>query len=203
MEYNIGDLRNGTPVLPKDKRKTILLLSDDLRISSGIATASKELAVGIIHRFNIIQLGAAVNHPERGKVLNLDADVSTHTGVKDAFLRIIPWAGYGDPTILRQLIMNYNPSAILHFTDPRYWRWLYDMASEIRETIPIMYYTIWDNVGAPEDRFAGDPKYNAEYYASCDSLFCISKQTYGMTTRVVTDKFGDELKIIHPTNNSK
>ena len=52
-------------------------------------------------------------------------------------LKIIPWTGYGDANILRELIMRHQPDAILHFTDPRYWRWLYDMEAEVRQNIPI------------------------------------------------------------------
>ena len=35
-EYKIGDIRNGYKVVPKEERKTILLLSDDLRMTSGV-----------------------------------------------------------------------------------------------------------------------------------------------------------------------
>jgi hypothetical protein len=52
-----------------NKRKTILLLSDDLRMHSGIATMSKELVLGTLHKYDWIQLGAAINHPEQGKIV--------------------------------------------------------------------------------------------------------------------------------------
>ena len=38
--------------LKKEDRKTILLLSDDLRMHSGIATMSREFVVGTAHHFN-------------------------------------------------------------------------------------------------------------------------------------------------------
>ena len=92
-------------------------------------------------------------------------------------LKSFPWTGYGDAKMyLRQLIMRHQPDAILHFTDPRYWRWLYEMEAEIRENIPILFYHIWDDLP--------DPKYNRDYYESCDWLGCISKQTYGIVSRV-------------------
>jgi len=176
MSYNVGDLRNGTKVLPLEKRPVILLLSDDLRMSSGIATVSKELVFGMCHRYSFVQLGAGVNHPEKGKELDLNEDVTNRTGVPDAFVRIIPWAGYGDANVLRQLMMKFKPAGILHFTDPRYWKWLYDMESEVRENVPIMFYHIWDDLP--------DPKYNRDYYESCDWIGGISKQTYGIVKRV-------------------
>ena len=45
--YKIGDIRNGYEVLPKDKRKTVLLLSDDLRMTSGVGNMSREFVLGI------------------------------------------------------------------------------------------------------------------------------------------------------------
>ena len=51
-----------------DKKK-ILLLSDDLRMSSGIATVSKELVTGTIDKYHWVQLAAAVKHPEKVKKL--------------------------------------------------------------------------------------------------------------------------------------
>ena len=158
------------------KKKKILLLSDDLRMSSGIATVSKELVFGTFDKYDWVQLGAAVNHPEKGKEIDLGNDVRKTTGIKDASLKIIPWTGYGDANILRELIMRHQPDAILHFTDPRYWRWLYEMEAELRQNIPILFYHIWDDLP--------DPHYNRNYYESCDWLGCISRQTYGIVSRV-------------------
>ena len=158
------------------KKKKILLLSDDLRMSSGIATVSKELVFGTFDKYDWVQLGAAVNHPEKGKEIDLGEDARKVSGVKDASLKIIPWTGYGDANILREFIMRHQPDAILHFTDPRYWRWLYEMEAELRQNIPILFYHIWDDLP--------DPHYNRNYYESCDWLGCISRQTYGIVSRV-------------------
>ena len=157
-------------------KKKILLLSDDLRMSSGIATVSKELVFGTFEHYDWVQLGAAVNHPEKGKEIDLGDDVRKETGIEDASLKIIPWSGYGDANILRELIMRHQPDAILHFTDPRYWKWLYEMEAELRQNIPILFYHIWDDLP--------DPDYNRDYYESCDWLGCISRQTYGIVSRV-------------------
>lgn len=161
-----------------EKKKKILLLSDDFRMSSGIATVSKELIFGTLDKYHWIQLGAAVNHPEQGKEIDLGDDARKISGIPDASVKIIPWSGYGDANILRELIMRHEPDAILHFTDPRYWRWLYDIEAEIRQNLPIFFYHIWDDLP--------DPKYNRDYYESCDWLGCISKQTYGIVKRVGT-----------------
>ena len=58
---------NGYEYIPREQRKHILLLSDDLRMSSGVGTASRTFVMGTAHRFNWFQLGTAINHPEMGK----------------------------------------------------------------------------------------------------------------------------------------
>jgi glycosyltransferase involved in cell wall biosynthesis len=157
-------------------KKKILLLSDDLRMASGIATMSKQFVLGTLKDFDWVQVGAAVKHPEEGKIMDLCDDVRKRTGIEDAYVKIYPSSGYGNPDSLRQIINMENPDAILHFTDPRYWIWLYQIEHEIRQNIPILFYHIWDDLP--------DPKYNRDYLESCDWIGCISKQTYGIARRV-------------------
>jgi glycosyltransferase involved in cell wall biosynthesis len=158
------------------KKKKILLLSDDLRMASGIATMSKEFVLGTIDKYDWFQVGAAINHPEAGKILDVSEDIKKNYGVADANLKILPWNGYGNADLLRQLINVEQPDAILHFTDPRYWTWLYEIEHEIRQNIPLLFYAIWDDLP--------DPMYNRDYYESCDWIGCISRQTYGIITRI-------------------
>lgn len=157
-------------------KKKILLLSDDLRMHSGVATVSRQLVLGTADKYDWVQLGAALQHPEVGKMFDLSEDVKKVTGILDANVKVIPWNGYGNADVIRQLIMTERPDAVLHFTDPRYWIWLYDMEHELRQTVPLLFYHIWDDLP--------DPKYNRDYYESCDWIGCISKQTYGITKRV-------------------
>jgi glycosyltransferase involved in cell wall biosynthesis len=163
--------------LPKEQRKKILLLSDDIRVHSGIGVMSREIVEQTCGVFNWAQVGAAVNHPEAGKVVDVSKDVSIQTGVEDASVRIYPQNGYGNSALIRQLLETEKPDAILHFTDPRYWIWLYQIEHEIRQKIPMMFYTIWDSAPAP--------KYNKNFYRSDDGLFCISKQTYALVNSVL------------------
>ena len=137
---------------------------------------SREIVMGTVDRFNWVQLGAGINHHEAGKFVDVNEDVRQKTGVKDAELKIIPYNSYGDIVILRKILSEMKIDAILHFTDPHYWQWLYDAEHEIRQQVPILYYHIWDNVP--------DPTYNKDYYESCDWLGCISKLTYGIVNRV-------------------
>lgn len=159
-----------------NNKKTILLLSDDFRMHSGIATMSREFILGTVDKYNWIQLGAAINHPEVGKIIDVSDDVRKHSGVPDASVIIYPYNGYGDADMIRFLLSKHKIDAILHFTDPRYWIWLYDIEHEIRQQVPLFFYHIWDDLP--------DPHYNRDYYESCDWIGCISKQTYGITKRV-------------------
>jgi len=145
-------------------------------MTSGIANVSKQLVLGTVHQYDWVQLGAAIKHPDQGKVFDLSESVQNETGVKNAFVKLYPSDGYGNADIIRQLLMIEKPDAILHFTDPRYWIWLYEIEHEIRQTCPLFFYHIWDDLP--------DPKYNRNYYESCDWIGCISKQTYGITRRV-------------------
>jgi glycosyltransferase involved in cell wall biosynthesis len=159
------------------KKKKILLLSDDLRMHSGIATMSKEIVLNTIQEYDWIQLGAALKHPESGKVVDVSQDVAKISGVEDAYCKIYCSDGYGNPDVIRQLIQIERPDAILHFTDPRFWGWLYGMEHELRQLMPLFYYTIWDDVPYP--------RYNRPYYESCDLLMCISKQTFNIVKQVL------------------
>jgi hypothetical protein len=120
-------------------KKKILLLSDDIRMTSGISTMSKEIVLGTIHKFDWVQLGAAISHPENGKIIDLNDDIRKRTGIEDACAKIYTYNGYGDIAMLRRIIELEKPDAILHFTDPHYWQWLYDNEHEIRQQVPILY----------------------------------------------------------------
>lgn len=177
------------------KKRKILLLSDDMRLPSGVGGVSKDIVIGTVDMFDWAQLGAAINHPDKGKVFDLSEDAKKSTGIDDAYVKLYPWAGYGDPMVLRQLIDLEKPDAILHFTDPRFWTWLYQMEREIRNyyKIPILYYNIWDSGPTPD--------YNSDFYASCDSLYSISKQTYGINVKALLANHGDDIELIDINNN--
>ena len=171
-------LRKIDPNAPKKKK--ILLLSDDFRLPSGIGTISKEIILNTVKHFDWVQLGGALQHPEAGKAFDLSAEITQITGVEDASVKLIPYNGYGDRNILFSLLENERPDAILHFTDPRYWIWLYQLEHEIKTTfnVPITYYSIWDDLPYP--------MWNAPYYGSCDMIMGISKQSDNIHKQVLT-----------------
>ena len=162
-------LRKVDPTKPAKKK--ILLLADDFRLPSGIGTISKEIIFNTVQHYDWVQLGAALQHPEAGQAFDLSAQIAAETGIEDASVKLIPWNGYGDRNILFALINQEQPDAIFHFTDPRYWTWLYALEHEIKTTfnIPLIYYSIWDDLPYP--------MWNAPYYGSCDLIMGISKQS--------------------------
>ena len=121
-------------------KKKILLLSDDIRVHSGVGTMSNSVVTGTLHKYDWVQMAGAINHPEIGKVTDMSEHYQKELGVKDAYVKLYPVNGYGDQNVLRQIIDIEKPDAIMHFTDPRFWGWLYAMEHELRHTTPIMYY---------------------------------------------------------------
>jgi glycosyltransferase involved in cell wall biosynthesis len=170
--------------IEQSKRKKILLLCDDIRMTSGISTMAREIVLGTAHHYNWVNLGGAINHPDQGKRFDLNGDTNTHAGIDDASVVLYPIHGYGDPMLLKQMIQMEKPDALMMFTDPRYWIWLFQMEHEIRKEIPIIYLNIWDDLPYP--------MYNKPYYESCDGLLAISKQTENINHSVLGKEIAAE-----------
>lgn len=166
--------------IPKDKRKKILLMCDDIRVHSGIAHMGRELVINTAHHYNWVNLGGAVQHPENGQRFDLSSDTDNQAGITDSSVMLYPTDGYGNPDLVRQLLAIEKPDAIFIITDPRYWTWLFQMENEIRKHIPIIYLNIWDDYPAP--------LYNETFYESCDALLGISKQTVNINKLVLGTK---------------
>ncbi len=165
--------------IPQSDRKKILLLCDDIRMTSGISTMAREIVVGTAHHFNWVNLGGAITHPEEGKKLDICASTNEYAEIEDSSVFIYPVKGYGTIEFLRQIIQLEKPDALMIFTDPRYWIWLFQHEQEIRKHLPIIYLNIWDDLPYP--------MYNKPYYESCDALFAISKQTENINRVVLGD----------------
>ena len=52
-------------------KKKILLMSDDLRMSSGVGTMSREFVLGTLQHYDWVQIGGAIRHPEDGKIVDM------------------------------------------------------------------------------------------------------------------------------------
>ena len=170
---------------PQNERKKILLICDDIRVHSGVATVAREIVIHTAQHFNWVNIAGAINHPEKGKRFDLSLDTNQTAGLEDASVFLYPVDGYGSPDIIRQLIKLENPDAIMLITDPRYFDWLFAMENEIRRQCPIIYLNIWDDYPAP--------LYNKAFYESCDALLAISKQTKLINELVLGDKRGNKV----------
>ena len=83
--------------IPKDKRKKILLISDDVRVHSGVATIAKEIVIHTAHHYNWVQIAGSINHPEKGKRLDLSQSTNAEAKIEDSSVILYPVDGYGDP----------------------------------------------------------------------------------------------------------
>ena len=166
--------------IPQEQRKKILILSDDIRTTSGIATMTREMVLGTCHHFNWVNLGATIQNPDEGKRIDLSGDSNKFNGITDASVFLYPSSGYGTIEKVRELLKTEKPDAIMLFTDPRYWEWLWVHEREIRSQVPILYLNIWDSLPYPI--------YNRGYYDSCDLLMAISKQTENINRVVLGEK---------------
>ena len=72
-------------------KKKILLLADDLRMASGIANVSKQLVLGTVDKYDWVQLGAAIKHPEANKVIDLSQATKDMTKVPDAYVKLVEY----------------------------------------------------------------------------------------------------------------
>ena len=166
--------------LPPDKRKKIMLICDDIRVTSGVATVAKEIVIHTAQHFNWVNIGGGINHPEAGKRLDLSQATNENAGINDSSVVMYPVNDYGNPDLLRQLIKIEKPDALMLITDPRYFVWLFSIENEIRKQIPITYLNIWDDYPAP--------LYNKAFYEACDLLMGISKQTVNINKLVLGNK---------------
>ena len=181
--------------LPKDQRKKILLITDDIRLPSGVGNIGKEIIIHTSHRYNWVNIGAAIGHPEAGKRFDVSGDTNNIAGIEDSSVMIYPNNGYGDANLLRTIINIEKPDAIMLITDPRYFTWLFSIENEVRKKLPIIYLNIWDDYPAPY--------YNKAFYESCDALLGISKQTVNINKLVLDDKAKNKIieYVPHGLNN--
>ena len=146
----------------KIKKKKILIISDHALASSGVGIQTKCLVEGLIKKgdMTFIQLGAAVKHTDYNTL-----------GVNDDFF-IKPIDGFGDPSILRSVLINEKPDALLIFSDPRFFTWLFNMEDEVHQICPILWWHVWDN--------RPTPRFNDWMYEVTDAINCHSYLTYQM-----------------------
>lgn len=156
-----------------NKKKKILWIGDDIRMSSGCATAGRQIILETVHKYDYFCVGGSIIHPDKGQIFDLSQATNELANIKDAYVKVMPCDGYGNEQLLFQIIEAEKPDAICMITDPRFFGWLFALEKQIRRMgIPICYWAIWDNVPVP--------MYNKSYYESCDAIFGISKQSHNI-----------------------
>lgn len=148
------------------KRK-ILLISDDINVPTGVSIMSKNIMQSTSDTFDWVQYGGLQNHPNNQRV-SMHGEIKVYGAEK-----------FGNGQMLNEVIKIEKPDAIMFFTDPRFFIHLFQEEYDIRQNIPWMYYTIWDNEPAPH--------FNKPYYESCDGVFCISKLTEKLVNEVLNE----------------
>lgn len=149
--------------MPNEEKYKIVMISDHPLSFSGVGLQSRYIMDHLVKtgKFKIISIAAAMKHQDyRPQKVDEWGD--------DAI--IIPCDGYGNPSLLRQIMDAESPDAIWIMTDPRFYEWLFTIENEVHQQMPILWNTIWDNYPAPQ--------YNKAFYESADFLGCINKLTY-------------------------
>lgn len=158
-----------------DKKYKIVTISDHPLAKSGVATQSHYIIDFLVKsgNFQVLSIAGAMKHASYAP--------QKFEGWGDDVI-ILPVDGYGDRTLIRQILDVEKPDAIWFITDPRFYVWLWDMEDEIRQVCPLLYWHVWDNLPYP--------KFNESYYKSTDYIGCINKLTYNFLKDAGFDNVG-------------
>jgi glycosyltransferase involved in cell wall biosynthesis len=151
-----------------EQRKRILWLSDHPLVPSGVGIQAKYAITELLatKKYQFFCLGGAIKHPSYEI-----QQVSPEQFGQENWL-IKPVDGHGDKELMRQLLVEYKPDAVVLFTDPRFFYWCWEMEDEIRRVCPIVYWHVWDNDPLPD--------FNMPIYQATDYIMSLSLKTYGI-----------------------
>lgn len=140
--------------------------------TSGVGVQSRFLIQGLIDtgKYTFRCLGGAVKHPNYDPI-----------AVNQDFI-IKPVDGFGNHDVVRNILVNERPDAVLLFTDPRQFTWLWEIEDEVHQFCPITYWHVWDNDPYPE--------FNGVWYRSTDLINCLSYKTYELVKPHFPEKTG-------------
>lgn len=138
--------------------------------TSGVGTQARWLINGLLAtgKYKFRCFGGALKHENYETVV-----------VNEDFV-IKPTDGFGDKNLLRKAIAQEKPDAIVLFTDPRFFTWVWEMEEEIHTICPIAYNHLWDNPPWPD--------FNRVIYESTDLINCINWPTYEMVKERFPEK---------------
>ena len=153
----------------KKKKIKVLTLGDMPLGTSGVGNQSRFFIEALLQtgKFEVFTLGGAIKHPEY-KLMK------TEQWGDD--WKILPVDKFGTKELIRSILWREKPDLVWIMTDPRFWGWLWEMDTEIRKNVPIVYYHVWDNYPAPQ--------FNRQWYVSNDVVATISKVTDDIVSQV-------------------
>ena len=168
-----------------EKKTTVMVLADHPLSPSGVGTQTKYFIEAMLKtdKYRFICFGGAVKHHDYSPV--------KVTPYEDDWI-IFPVDGYGTTDSVRSCIAQHKPDILWIMTDPRFYTWLWEIENEIRATVPIVYYHVWDNYPYPD--------FNKQWYDSNDKIVTISKVTSDIVRTVAPDV--DESYIPHTVNTN-
>jgi len=149
-------------------RKKILWLSDHPLVPSGVGIQARYVIEGLLktEQYSFTCLGGAIKHPDY-----TPQSVAPEIYGQNNWI-IHPVDGHGNKELMRKFLAEDKPDAIVLFTDPRFFYWIWEMEDEIRAVCPIVYWHVWDNDPVPE--------FNRPIYEATDFIMSLSLKTYGL-----------------------
>ena len=152
--------------------KKILTISDHPLSPSGVGTQTKYFIDSLLETgdYEVFSLAGAIKHHDYSMIIPEE-----HNGN----WKILPVDGYGDQDMLRDIISHEKPDLLWFMTDPRFYGFMWEIDDEIRSSVPMVYYHVWDNYPYPT--------YNKKWYDSNDLVVTISKVTDDIVRTVSPD----------------
>ena len=156
----------------ENKKIKVITLGDMPLGTSGVGNQTRFVIEALLDsgKFEVFSLGGAVSHHHH--------DIVT-TEKYGSDWKILPVDKFGTKEIVRSILWREKPDILWFMTDPRFWGWLWEMDTEIRQNLPMVYYHVWDNYPYP--------KYNKKFYESNDVVVSISKLTNNIVKNVAPD----------------
>ena len=157
----------------------VLTLGDHPFSPTGVGIQSRHTIEGLLatNKYSVVSLGGAIKH------VNTNPVVTEQWGED---WKIFPVGGtgkpeeyFGTPEIVRSIMRTEKPDVVWLMTDPKWYKWLWQMEDEIRPLAPIVYYHVWDNYPVPY--------FNRNAYLSNDAIVSISKLTHDVVSKVVPE----------------
>ena len=88
--------------IPKEQRKKILLISDNMMAFSGCGRISKETIIHTSHHFNWVQIAGSIKTPDQGKIFDISNEINKDAGIEDSYVKLYPVNDYGTPKNIKR-----------------------------------------------------------------------------------------------------